>query len=79
MQFQETDLEIEVYEKAVVVFCLAGCTTDCRTSHYENGEPLRRAAERRYLQLANDRLICFDVNALPDAVAGLGIEITNSH
>ena len=41
LQFQEADLEIEVYEKAIVVLCLAGCNTDCRTDRYKNGEPLR--------------------------------------
>ena len=72
LQHQEDDLRIMEYEGARIAFCMSGCAVDCRPVKIEAGEPLRRAVERRYLVLGENRLICFDVNALPDAVGGLG-------
>ena len=48
---------------------MSGCVVDCRPVKLEAGEPLRRAVEGRYLILGDNRLLSFDVNALPDAVA----------
>ena len=61
---RRSDADIEAYENAVVVYCLAGCRQDCRPRHLlDGGEP--RTVERRYLLIEGRQLLlCFDVNAV---------------
>ena len=73
LQHQHDDVTIMAYEQARVVFCLGGCTDDCRPQRFLRNQQLRWSEERRYLLIEPGRLIRFDVNATPDPQGGVGL------
>ena len=73
LQHQHDDVSIMAYEQARVVYCLGGCTSDCRPQRFLRNQPLRRSDERRYLLIEPGRLVRFDVNAMPDPHGGVGL------
>ena len=73
LQHQHDDVTIMAYEQARVVYCLGGCTDDCRPQRFLRNQPLRRSEERRYLLVEPGRLIRFDVNAVPESQGGVGL------